>query len=86
MIGPRPPVIFTGGSNDLSDLLDRVMYTGQRIVIIRNREPAAALLGLADLEALEAFESAEDVLAYREAKAAADERLLTLGELRNDLK
>lgn len=49
--------------SQLSDVLGRAMYGGERIGVTRNGK-------LADLEALEEFEMAQDVTAYRDAKAA----------------
>ncbi len=69
----------------LADVLGRAMYAGERIGVTRNGKLAAVVIGVADLEALEAFEMAEDVAAYREAKAADDGGRVSLGELRRDI-
>lgn len=69
----------------LSDVLGRAMYAGERIGVTRNGKLAAVVVSVADLEALEAFEMAQDVAAYREAKASDDGTRVTLDELRTGL-
>lgn len=69
----------------LADVLGRAMYAGERIGVTRNGKLAAVVIGVADLEALEAFEMAEDVAAYRDAKAADDGSRVSLDELRRDI-
>jgi len=69
----------------LSDVLGRAMYAGERIGVTRNGKLAAVVVSVDDLEALEAFEMAEDVAAYRAAKAEDDGTRVSLAELRADL-
>lgn len=71
--------------SQLSDVLGRAMYAGERIGVTRNGKLAAVVVSVADVEALEEFEMAQDVTAYREAKAADDGTRVTLEELRADL-
>lgn len=71
--------------NQLSDVLGRAMYAGERIGVTRNGKLAAVVVGVADLEALEEFEMAQDVAAYREAIAGDDGQRISLSELRRDL-
>lgn len=71
--------------SQLSDVLGRAMYAGERIGVTRNGKLAAVVISVADLEALEAFEMAQDLAAYREAKAADDGTRVTLDELRAEL-
>ena len=78
--------VSTRESRDqLSDVLGRAMYAGERIGVTRNGKLTAVVVGVADLEALEEFEMAQDVTAYREAKGADDGGRVSLGELRADL-
>ena len=70
----------------LADVLGRTMYAGERIGVTRNGKLAAVLVSVADLEALEAFEEAQDVAAYRAAKAKDDGERVSLDELRRDLR
>ena len=58
---------------------------GERIGVTRNGKLAAVVVGVADFEALEDFEMAQDLAAYREAKAADDGTRVGLDELRRDL-
>ncbi len=69
----------------LSDVLGRAMYAGERIGVTRNGKLAAVVISVADLEALEEFEMAQDVAAYRQAKAGDDGTRISLDELRGDL-
>lgn len=71
--------------SQLSEVLGRAMYAGERIGVTRNGKLAAVVISAADLEALEQFEMANDVAAYREAKAADDGTRVTLEELRAEL-
>jgi prevent-host-death family protein len=71
--------------NQLSDVLGRAMYAGERIGVTRNGKLAAVVVGVADLEALEEFEMAQDVLAYREAKSTDTGERVSLDQLRQDL-
>ncbi|UUT35419.1 type II toxin-antitoxin system Phd/YefM family antitoxin [Microbacterium elymi] len=71
--------------SQLSDVLGRTMYAGERIGVTRNGKLAAVMVSVADLEALEEFEMAQDVAAYREAKTSDDGTRVTLDELRADL-
>ena len=71
--------------NQLSDVLGRAMYAGERIGVTRNGKLAAVVVSVADLEALEAFEMEQDVAAYRAAKAEDDGERVSLDELRTDL-
>ena len=66
-------------------VLGRAMYAGERIGVTRNGKLAAVVIGVEDLEALEEFEMAQDLAAYREAKAADDGGGVTLDELRRGL-
>ncbi|SDO08563.1 prevent-host-death family protein [Klenkia soli] len=69
----------------LSDVLGRVMDGGERIGVTRNGTLAAVVVGVADLEALEELEMAQDVTAYRAAKAEDDGERVPLAELRDEL-
>lgn len=71
--------------SQLSDVLGRAMYAGERIGVTRNGKLAAVVVSVADVEALEEFEMAQDAATYREAKAADDGTRVTLEELRANL-
>jgi len=55
----------------LSDVIARVSYGGERVGVTKNGKLAAIILSVEDVEALEAFEEAQDLAAYREAKGLA---------------
>ncbi|MDO4716659.1 MAG: type II toxin-antitoxin system prevent-host-death family antitoxin [Propionibacteriaceae bacterium] len=71
--------------SQLSDVLGRAMYAGERIGVTRNGKLAAVVIGVADLEALEEFEMIEDVAAYRAAIASDDGQRMSLDQLRSEL-
>lgn len=71
--------------SQLSDVLGRAMYAGERIGVTRNGKLVAVVVSVADVEALEEFEMAQDVAAYRQAKSTDDGTRVTLEELRADL-
>ncbi|MFC7375676.1 type II toxin-antitoxin system Phd/YefM family antitoxin [Brachybacterium sp. GCM10030267] len=69
----------------LADVLGRTMYGGERIGVTRNGKLAAVLVSPADFQVLEEYEMAQDVAAYREAKAADDGERIDLDDLRRDI-
>lgn len=50
---------MTQARADLADLVSRVGYTGERILLTRHGKPLAALVPVGDLEVIEAIEAAE---------------------------
>ncbi len=52
-------VPFTEARARLADLVGRVGYGGERLLLTRHGRPAAALVPVADLERLEALDAAE---------------------------
>lgn len=71
--------------SQLSEVLGRTKYAGERIGVTKNGKLAAVVISVDDLEALEAFEMDEDIRAYREAKATDDGRRVSLADLRREL-
>lgn len=69
----------------LTDVLGRAMYAGERIGVTRNGKLAAVVVGVKDLEALEAFEMAQDLAAYDAAKAADDGERISIADLRREI-
>jgi prevent-host-death family protein len=65
---------------ELADLINRVVYGGERVVVTRHGRPLAALVSAADLERLEQPQDAEGdeiistVSTVRGATSAAGER------------
>ncbi len=55
--------------NNLADALNRVIYTGERVILERRGKPAAVIVSLDDLAMLEAIEDGEDVKAAKRAIA-----------------
>lgn len=69
----------------LSDVIGRTMYRHERVGITRNGKLSAVVISVDDLELLEQLEMAQDVAAYREAKAEDDGTRVSLAELRDQL-
>ena len=53
---------------NLSEMVGRVRFGGERIVLGRKGKPAAALISVEDLRTLEALEDAADLKAARKAR------------------
>ncbi|MGW0881449.1 type II toxin-antitoxin system Phd/YefM family antitoxin [Streptomyces sp. NPDC002671] len=45
---------------ELADLINRVVYGGERVVVTRHGKPLVALVSAADLERLDALDGADD--------------------------
>ena len=60
---------------ELSDLLNRVAYRGERIVLQRRGKDVAVLIPMEDLALLEKLEESIDVKAARKALNESDERI-----------
>ncbi|RFA13672.1 antitoxin PHD [Subtercola boreus] len=70
---------------ELSAIVGRVAYGHERIGLTRNGKLAAVVIGVDDLELLERLEDAQDLLAYRAARAADDGGRVSLDELTSEL-
>jgi prevent-host-death family protein len=66
----------------LADVIGRTMYGHERIGITRNGKLAAVVIGIEDLEAFEELEMAQDVAAYRRAKAVDNGQRVGLADVR----
>jgi prevent-host-death family protein len=68
----------------IGDVLNRIQYRGERVVVERKGEPVAAIIGVADLRRFEAMEAEQELELYRLAKRSfAEDHLgpLTFDEL-----
>ena len=70
---------------DLSSVVGRVAFGHERIGLTRNGKLIAVVIGVDDLELLEQLEDAQDLAAYRAAKAEDQGGRISLAELRNEL-
>ncbi len=70
---------------NLSDVLGRAMYAGERIGVTRNGKLAAVVISVEDLEALETYEDSLDAAAYAEWKATDDGVRISFDELKASL-
>ncbi|MDR3079555.1 MAG: type II toxin-antitoxin system Phd/YefM family antitoxin [Streptomyces sp.] len=64
---------------ELADLINRVVYGGERVVVTRHGKPLVALVSAADLERLAELDAAEEqvvssVSSVREVSSAPRER------------
>jgi prevent-host-death family protein len=50
---------------EFADLVNRVVYGGERVVVTRHGRPLVALISAADLERLEALDAAEPMTVVR---------------------
>lgn len=69
----------------LSEVLARASYRGERIGVTKNGKLTAFIVSVADVEALEAFEDAHDLAAYRAAKAEDDGERISLEDVKAEL-
>jgi prevent-host-death family protein len=66
--------------NNLADAINRVAYTGERIILERRGKKVAALVPIEDVELLEELENQSDIRAAR--KALKEKGSITLEELK----
>ncbi len=68
---------------NLADTVNRVSYAGERVIILKNGKPAAAMVSVADAELIEAL---EDRIDLEEAKKAlADPERIPYEKVRKKL-
>ena len=70
----------------LSDIVNRVAYSGERVMLHRHGKPVAALVSAADLELLAALEDRIDLDEARKAlKEAGRKRTVAWSKLKSEL-
>ncbi|MFJ6072101.1 type II toxin-antitoxin system Phd/YefM family antitoxin [Streptomyces sp. NPDC093065] len=57
---------------ELADLINRVVYGGERVVVTRHGKPLVALVSAADLERLEEVQGSSDAQVITSVAAAHD--------------
>ncbi|MER7621089.1 type II toxin-antitoxin system Phd/YefM family antitoxin [Streptomyces sp. NPDC126503] len=62
---------------ELADLINRVVYGAERVVVTRHGKPLVALVSAADLEKLEALQVSEDAPEEREERVTSTVSRLT---------
>lgn len=72
-------ISVTQARAELADLINRVVYGGERVVVTRHGKPLVALVSAADLERLAALDAEEEqvitsVSSVREVSSAPRER------------
>lgn len=70
---------------NLSGVISRVTYGGERIGVSRNGKPAVVMVSVEDYELLEALEDDADAKAYLESKRHDDGERHSVGDLRSKL-
>jgi prevent-host-death family protein len=66
----------------IGDVLNRIQYRGERVVVERKGEPVAAIIGVADLQRLETMEAERELELFQLAKRAfAEGGRMTFAEL-----
>lgn len=65
----------------LSDTINRAAFGHERVEITRRGRVVAVLISVEDLQRLEELEDADDLAAYRAAKAEDDGTRVSLSEL-----
>lgn len=74
--------------NNMADALNRVVYTGERVILERRGKPTAAIVSLDDLAMLEAIEDGEDVKGAKRAIAEMkrkDEKPIPFAKVKKEL-
>lgn len=79
------PLSISEARQDFAELVNRVAYRGDRVVIARRGRSLAAVVPVEDLELLEALEDEHDVRAFDEAQAVDDGERVSIEELRAEL-
>ncbi|MGH7813916.1 MAG: type II toxin-antitoxin system Phd/YefM family antitoxin [Candidatus Binataceae bacterium] len=69
---PSGAISTAAARNHFSDLINRVAYGKDRVVLTRRRRPLAAIVPIEDIELLETIEDREDLKAVRAARREAD--------------
>jgi prevent-host-death family protein len=80
------PVTLADARDSLGDLVNRAHYGDERVLLTKRGKPVAAIVSLADLDALEAYESAEDEKALKDARAEDDGTRIPLEDIIADHK
>jgi prevent-host-death family protein len=72
--------------SEIADILSRVQYRGERVILERNGKPAAALISIKELEFFERLEDRLDDLAADEAvREAEGQPLIDWEQMKADL-
>ncbi|MBD3241738.1 MAG: type II toxin-antitoxin system prevent-host-death family antitoxin [Chitinivibrionales bacterium] len=70
---------------DFADLLNRVAYGGERVLIDRHGKPVAALVSVEDLALLEELENSDDAKVARKRLAAERAKAVPYEQARREL-
>jgi len=64
-----PTMTIANARAHLGDVVGRVRHAGDRLILTARGKPAVAIVSVADLDALEAAEDAEDIRLANKARA-----------------
>lgn len=62
---------------ELADLINRVVYGGERVVVTRHGKPLVALVSAADLERLEQLEELDEIKEIEGTRERAEEQVIS---------
>lgn len=62
---------------ELADLINRVVYGGERVVVTRHGKPLVALVSAADLERLEQIEELDQIEEIEGARERTEEQMIS---------
>lgn len=68
-------IAVSGARNNLADIVNRIAYGGERIIIRRRNKDVAAIIPVEDLALLQKLEDTLDIEAIREAIKESSERI-----------
>lgn len=76
-------VAATDARKQLSELISRVVYRNDRVILTRQGRPVAALISIGDFEDFEEYEDSEDAGGLKEA--LAEKGNVSLEEVKREL-
>jgi len=79
----RRKVTSSAARNEFADIVSRVAYGGERVIVHRRKKPVAAVVPLTDLELLERL---EDRIDLEDARRRLSEPTVPWSKIKKDLR
>jgi len=79
----RRNVSSSAARNEFADIVSRVAYGGERVIVHRRKKPVAAVVPLTDLELLERL---EDRIDLEDARRRLSEPTVPWSKIKKDLR
>ena len=79
---PRRKIATSAARNDFADIVNRVAYARERVILHRRKKPVAAVVPLEDLELLEKLEDRMDL---EDARKRLSEPTVPWSKVKKDL-